>query len=207
MKRLLDLPIRVFLLFTIPLFAVLLALVIIALASRVSGPDIDLTSAATPNSNYVNNLQIQVLEAQLEQTRSFGDRLVQIVLWSISGVVTTGAILLGFSWFNNYRATEQERGRLQRAESDVQEVRKDNERLHATLTEIVLNAAISSAGEEIGTDNFPRAYRVLCRAANERSFESCYFGSSPRTSGVLVRSVGRSLPEGCTFGGLRQGAC
>lgn len=47
-----------------------------------------------------------ILQSELELAASHNQNLLDILTWSLGGVVTIAALLLGFSWFNNVKATE-----------------------------------------------------------------------------------------------------
>jgi hypothetical protein len=52
------------------------------------------------------------LRAQNEVIQSYGNKMLDVVYWSLGGVVTLTAILVGFSWFANMRLHERDKAAL-----------------------------------------------------------------------------------------------
>jgi len=56
--------------------------------------------------------EVDVLRAQLEIMRSYDERLLSTVYWSLGGLITIAALLIGFGWFANFRVYERDKNAL-----------------------------------------------------------------------------------------------
>lgn len=54
------------------------------------------------------NLQIEVLKTQIEVMKSYQDRFLNIVTWSISIVMSILSLIAGFNWYTNTKNLEKE---------------------------------------------------------------------------------------------------
>ncbi len=130
-------------------------------ASIVSSPTFELPREATPTSAYVANLQIIALENQLEENRSYNDRLVQIVLWSLGSVLALAGLLVGANIFTSHRATQQERNRLEVAERSLAELQDQSRALHKRSAVFALDSAIHRAHRYSNDDDLPGAISAI----------------------------------------------
>lgn|GEM_PF-5890492 len=58
---------------------------------------------------------VAALEAQIAQERRYQEQLIQIVLWSIGGVMTIGVLLVGYGWYQNRIVYDRDRDALTQA--------------------------------------------------------------------------------------------
>ncbi|MCM8511585.1 hypothetical protein J0904_05720 [Acinetobacter bereziniae] len=58
------------------------------------------------------NLQIEVLKAQIEVMKSYQDKFLTTVYWSLSGMVGVVILLIGYNWFTNFKNQEKEEKNL-----------------------------------------------------------------------------------------------
>lgn len=54
------------------------------------------------------NLQIEVLKAQVEVMKSYQDKFLSTVYWSLGGVFGIVILLVGYNWFTNFKDQEKE---------------------------------------------------------------------------------------------------
>ncbi|TCB36858.1 hypothetical protein E0H82_03890 [Acinetobacter sp. ANC 4910] len=54
------------------------------------------------------NLQIEVLKAQVEVMKSYQDKFLSTVYWSLGGVLGIVVLLVGYNWFTNFKNQEKE---------------------------------------------------------------------------------------------------
>jgi hypothetical protein len=71
---------------------------------------------ATPMPMNETEFRVESLEAQITSANRQFDLLLQTVLWAFAGLVTFGALLIGFSWLTQIRLSQEERNRLEKIE-------------------------------------------------------------------------------------------
>ncbi|QHH95414.1 hypothetical protein FPL18_17035 [Acinetobacter gyllenbergii] len=54
------------------------------------------------------NLQIEILKAQVEVMKSYQDKFLSTVYWSLGGVLGIVVLLIGYNWFTNFKNQEKE---------------------------------------------------------------------------------------------------
>lgn len=54
------------------------------------------------------NLQVEVLKAQVEVMKSYQDKFLSTVYWSLGGVFGIVVLLVGYNWFTNFKNQEKE---------------------------------------------------------------------------------------------------
>lgn len=83
-----------------------------------------------------------ILKAQLEIMREYNERLLNTVYWSLGTLVVIAVLLVGFSWFTNYKIYERDKAALRQelsgaVDSQILGIRnKLNEDLEEKLKEI-----------------------------------------------------------------------
>lgn len=55
---------------------------------------------------------VTALKAQIEVMRSYDQRILATVYWSLGGLLTIAALLIGFGWFANFRVYERDKNAL-----------------------------------------------------------------------------------------------
>ena len=134
-----------------------------ASAQTTSGADSVRTTAEPIRSDADSTLI--ALRAQLETMRSYDDRLISTVYYTLSALGAVALLLVGFGWWTNFRLYEREREALQQAlkaqiSDEVEKARKATE---ASLTQmrsemaqtssehlrLVHNAAASAASDSV----------------------------------------------------------
>lgn len=55
----------------------------------------------TPISTEKSNIQVAVLEAQLDEIKSFDEKLINTVYWALGTVVTLALLLVAYNWYTN----------------------------------------------------------------------------------------------------------
>lgn len=77
--------------------------------------------ATTENSPSLNTNQhlvtqdtneVAVLRAQVETMRDYNERLLSTVYWSLGTIAGIAVLLVGFSWFTNYKIYERDKSAL-----------------------------------------------------------------------------------------------
>ncbi len=101
----------------------------VAVISKILTFDVTLT----PSPSVVGSSPtVAVLQAQVEQQRLYQEQLLQIVLWSIGGVIAVGIVLAGYSWYQNQTVYERDKQTLQKSfEASVDTARNGIEAQHA----------------------------------------------------------------------------
>jgi hypothetical protein len=93
----------------IPSILLLITLVLVAT------PDLNAQSTKTPSlerATSQQDIEISTLRAQLEVMRQYDRRLLSTVYWSLGGLLTIAALLIGFGWFANFRVYERDKAAL-----------------------------------------------------------------------------------------------
>lgn len=96
--------------------ALLLLLLPVGLIIRLLTLDTSLSfqpvSQATPVEQMQEDPEVVALQAQLEQMRRSDERLLQMVNWALSALLTVGLVLVGYSWFSSGRAYDRDKDAL-----------------------------------------------------------------------------------------------
>jgi hypothetical protein len=122
---------------------------------RVSGPtDIDVTvplDHATPFADSTD-LRLAQLETDLASRTAQSDRLVNLVLWSMSGVFALTLALVAANWFTNYQATADERKELAARLDAVERQSKTTMRLNIALRFRVVRQELLQGNMDIAVE-------------------------------------------------------
>lgn len=74
--------------------------------ANIYGAEVD--NALLKKNLEAANLQIEVLKAQVEVMKSYQDKFLSTVYWSLGTVAALVVFLAGFNWFTNNRNAEKE---------------------------------------------------------------------------------------------------
>jgi len=117
------------------------------------------------NSPKQDDPEIATLRAQLQIIRDYNDDFLSTVHWSLATVFTVVALLIGFSWYANFRLSARERAALkqelqgslreeianlqQQLQTDVESrftsFKAEAEKLHGTITKSATSAGEAAA--------------------------------------------------------------
>lgn len=70
------------------------------------GAEVD--NALLKKNLEATNLQIEVLKAQVEVMKSYQDKFLSTVYWSLGGVFGIVILLVGYNWFTNFKNQEKD---------------------------------------------------------------------------------------------------
>jgi hypothetical protein len=157
---------------------VCITLVVIGRASKVHTPALETLALGTPVSDYVAQLEIRSLQGQLEENRAYNDRTLQVVLWSIGGLVGVSGIVLGANLFNSYKASQQERESLRSTQENLQRLESSTKLLQRDMAIFIIDSAIDTALRDVASNDFSGAVSGLCHVCTQKNMESAGFESA-----------------------------
>lgn len=128
----------------------------------------NVTPAPTPPASPASgdSTAILILRAQLDEAHRFRSDLVETVNTSLATIVGLGVLLVGFSWFSNFRVLEREKLALQQQlENDVRKYAADFE----TAVDARLQTGLSRIHEDLRARVIATAEEKVSRVAHEVS--------------------------------------
>jgi hypothetical protein len=149
------------------LVVVALILVFVGRAGVSPSPEPIPVDGDLPLSEQVSAIQVNLLREQLEENKGYNDRLLQIVLWSLSTVVGVAAAVLGANLFASYRATQRERELLQDTKTSLDSLEKSYEESRSRLAGFIVETAIKAAERETPLRNYQEAIDALHKVCVE----------------------------------------
>lgn len=117
-------------------------------------------------------LEVSLIRDQLQENKNYNDRLLQIVLWSLSTVVGVAAAVLGANLFVSYRATQRERESLQDTKESLNALEESYRDSRSRLAGFIVETAIKSAEREIPSGNYQEAIEILHKVCTDGDVNS-----------------------------------
>lgn len=104
----------------------------------------DVLSVAPDKEQQQLVQRVRDLETSIQIIRDYNDDIVSIVAWSLSGLVATALVLIGFNWFQSNRSLSREfealkKGLEQSLKNDSRQFEADLAERVGTLQEEILN--------------------------------------------------------------------
>ena len=129
-----------------------------------------LIPTVSPDASGGDQLRIAYLRQQVQDSRDEADRLLQVVIGSISIVLVGVTVLVGYSWLANNRLTAEERENLRATEDRLRRLESDYSLDIAKSQERFLLIELAEINRLINRGRFHQALESLCGVMDEYDY-------------------------------------